>query len=100
MNYTFFTLLIFLLISLYRLDGVAKEIEDAQNDIIDIDGRVTETDADVMDMVGMLNINQMIAEALKQETEEHEERLNNMEDVMEEVVENVEEIDKKVIMLI
>ena len=75
---------------------MAKDIEDAQNDVTNIDSRVTDTDENVMAMMAGIDLSRVIAEALKEETEEQEERLNNLEDVVEEVVENVEEIDKKV----
>ena len=61
---------------------------------------MTETDADVVGLMGDLNVNQILAAALMEETKEQEERLKNVEDVVEEVVENVEEIDRKVFIIL
>ncbi|XP_070570163.1 uncharacterized protein [Ptychodera flava] len=79
------------------LAAVADQITDIQDDVEDLDQRVTTNEENVHQLDEKLDNQQQEIDTVKEDIKEQEERLDELEEIVEETTEKVEEIDRKTI---
>ncbi|XP_070571176.1 uncharacterized protein [Ptychodera flava] len=79
------------------LAAVADQVADIQDDVEDLDQRVTTNEENVQQLDEKLDNQQQEIDTVKEDVKEQEERLDELEEVVDETIEKVEEIDRKTI---